>query len=368
MFGTYRLLFALLVLVTHIGRIEVVAGLAVWAFFMLSGFLITGVLNTRYGYSGKGMLEFALSRALRLFPTYWLSVAMGLLLVQLLSHVFAAGRVNSALAVPLTAREWIAAFTMLGHSMLGLGRIDISPSPSAWAVEVEICMYAASAWWLSQKAQSARNTAVLLTILFPILWAIGRWVRPTSVDIAGQLTYSFLPAALLPYAIGTLIWHKRPALWVLRPTVPRLVLAAVLLATCGLGLSRISVTATYVASLPILAFLTVALSNTEKSAGTAAKIDDFLGHMSYPVYLLHWSCAYLTAAFATHWSISGIFRLGADGMVHFTTAGFFVVVLVVLTVSAATAGLLEVPMERHRRSIAARWANCMVRRPTPRDA
>ena len=58
MFGYFRLIAALLVLVTHIGGVPFVAGAAVWGFFMLSGFLMTSALNSRYGLDTKGVSYF----------------------------------------------------------------------------------------------------------------------------------------------------------------------------------------------------------------------------------------------------------------------------------------------------------------------
>ena len=55
MFGLFRLIAALLVLITHIGGVPFVAGAAVWGFFMLSGLLMAGALNFRYGLNAKGV-------------------------------------------------------------------------------------------------------------------------------------------------------------------------------------------------------------------------------------------------------------------------------------------------------------------------
>ena len=63
--GLYRLILALLVLVTHIGRLKYYDGFAVWGFFMLSGFLVSGVLNRSYGFTKDGLVEFGWIRALR---------------------------------------------------------------------------------------------------------------------------------------------------------------------------------------------------------------------------------------------------------------------------------------------------------------
>jgi peptidoglycan/LPS O-acetylase OafA/YrhL len=43
---------------------------AVFAFYTLSGYLMTRVLNERYGFTAAGTAAFALNRVLRLWPVY----------------------------------------------------------------------------------------------------------------------------------------------------------------------------------------------------------------------------------------------------------------------------------------------------------
>ena len=85
MFGSFRFILALMVLTTHIGGIEVVAGIAVWGFFMLSGFLMTAILNNKYGFSPVGLVYYAKSRAMRLLPTYWFSVILTAIIIFFIS-------------------------------------------------------------------------------------------------------------------------------------------------------------------------------------------------------------------------------------------------------------------------------------------
>lgn len=355
MFGTYRLALSILVLVTHLGSVEIFAGQAVWAFFMLSGFLITGVLNTRYGYTAAGLTEFALGRALRLMPTYWLSVAVALACMSLLTPVLDPQRINSAFGWPESAGQWFSALALLGQSIGGVGRIERAPSPSAWAVEVEVLLYLISCLWLSRNGRLAWRTAVACLMLFPVLWLAGKGLmRLGYPDIAGQLTYSFLPAALLPYALGACIWHQRERLSGLVATPMRLATAAAGIAVCALLVSRISVTAAYILSLPIMAFVTASLAN-HAGRPRARAIDDFLGHMSYPVYLLHWTCAYLFAAGFGQPSWTQAFHAdGGHGLLQFTPTGFVLATLTTLAVAACVAWLFELPIERHRRALASR--------------
>ena len=58
--------------------------IAVFAFYTLSGYLITRVLNTRYGFNWRGTGAFALNRLLRLWPAYVALMALALIAVRFL--------------------------------------------------------------------------------------------------------------------------------------------------------------------------------------------------------------------------------------------------------------------------------------------
>ena len=178
---------------------------------MLSGFLITGVLNTRYTFSRQGLIEFGLSRALRLLPTYWLSNGFAILVILFVGNAYVQPSfINSSLAIPQTLREWLSSVLILGQSAFGLGRTINSPSPSAWAIEVEIILYTLSCLWVSKDVRSALKSFLFCVLCFPVLWLIATWLRTKGVgELTGQLTYSFIIVAMLPYSIGVLLWHHR---------------------------------------------------------------------------------------------------------------------------------------------------------------
>jgi peptidoglycan/LPS O-acetylase OafA/YrhL len=65
MFGTFRTILAALVVLQHFSPARLVGSMAVFAFFTLSGFLMTMLMDTTY----RGRPEaFALNRFLRLYP------------------------------------------------------------------------------------------------------------------------------------------------------------------------------------------------------------------------------------------------------------------------------------------------------------
>ncbi len=368
MFGTFRLLLALMVLLKHFHATEVFSGLAVWAFFLLSGFLITGILNTRYGYSREGLVEFFFNRALRLLPTYWASVALALLLILLFGSQIDPRLVNSAFAFPDSVWEWVPAVAIVGGTALGLGRVENSPSPSAWAVEVEILLYVISAWGMSRTWANSRRCVILCVALFPVLWLASKWIlRNGHAELAGSITYSFLPAALLPYASGALLWHCRDRFKLTRNPTSHLVLTALVLAVCGLWLSRISVTAVFVVSVPLFGYATLLLSKVSAQA-PARSVDTFLGHMSYPVYLMHWVATYVVVGLADSLGAGpNLTVINEMGLLQTTGFGFVAVTAVTLVLAMLVAALLEVPIERHRRRLAQGWRQRIFAGPHVRE-
>ncbi len=356
MFGAYRLTLALFVILTHIGGIEVIAGIGVWGFFMLSGYLITGVLNTRYGFNGPGLVGFWTSRALRLYPTYWLICGMTFLLITLGSPLLDPQSVNTSFGPLSSLREWLSAIFIFGHTTLGVGRVEHALSPSIWAVDVELLMYIVSCLFLSRSIVVARTTTILLFMAFPALWYVAKGIiRAGDMETGGQLIYSFLPAALLPYGIGATLWFYKERLKPLRPTWPRFGFIALLLSLLVAFSDQWSITATYILSLPVLAFAMTLLANAPKKA-RLKRIDDVMGHMSYPVYLTHFACAYAVLLGGTALGIEPhLSTLTEIGKHTYTPQGLLAVIGVCFGVSFVIARLVEAPMDdiRHRAAKAA---------------
>ncbi len=92
--GTLRFVLSLMVIDAHYGflapRIQIAAinrfgvdrlayigsgGIAVSGFFVVSGYLIALVLSRKYDAGWKGAGAFYVSRALRIYPLYWLVFA-----------------------------------------------------------------------------------------------------------------------------------------------------------------------------------------------------------------------------------------------------------------------------------------------------
>jgi len=83
MLGIFRYILALMVTLSHLWT-----GLAGWSgvgavfgFYVISGYLMTSVLNQSYGFTPQGLGRYALNRFLRIFPTYWFVLLFAVIVV-----------------------------------------------------------------------------------------------------------------------------------------------------------------------------------------------------------------------------------------------------------------------------------------------
>jgi peptidoglycan/LPS O-acetylase OafA/YrhL len=79
--GIYRFLLACCVVIDHVSGSQYVSHIgmfAVFGFYVLSGYLITRVLQDAYNFDS---VAFWSNRALRLFPLYAVFLTVGLLLI-----------------------------------------------------------------------------------------------------------------------------------------------------------------------------------------------------------------------------------------------------------------------------------------------
>ena len=80
MIDVYRFILALCVVQGHlVGRGESAPWLAwqaVFSFYVLSGFLMSLILNQDYGFTASGLARFAFNRWLRLFPVYYAVIGL----------------------------------------------------------------------------------------------------------------------------------------------------------------------------------------------------------------------------------------------------------------------------------------------------
>ena len=127
-----------------------------------------------------------------------------------------------------------------------------------------------------------------------------------------------------------------------------LFLAGAGILVCAFVISTVSVTASYVLSVPFLLTLVHGLSKL-RAKGLYWQVDELLGRMSYPTYLLHFLCAYLVVLI-NQGALPLTFRVG--DLERYTLLGFFAVLAMILIVTFVFAILVEGPVERFRHRVA----------------
>ena len=293
--GSIRLLLAVTVMISHTRLYGTQYGhigdneLAVKLFFMISGFLMSLVLNNTASY--RNLRTFYLSRALRLYPAYWVMASATLVWWLLegsgwtflrslnypsqtvlgLSNTIIFGQdvvmflKPTATGVTFT-RNFLWTEPQLWHGLL---------VPPAWSLSLELTFYLIAPFvlrrfWLMTTLAIGSMSLSLVSFRFGLA--------------EGPFSYRFFPYELALFLVGAFVERllRKPAkrysavirwspvlmalLFCIYPHVP---VSPFLKSLCYL--------ATFAMALPFLA-----LFNRER------RWDEWVGNLSYPLYISHY--------------------------------------------------------------------------------
>jgi len=313
--GTVRLLLAVSVVVTHYGEssllgFQFVDGLsAVEAFFAISGFFITLILNENPAYRDPG--KFYLSRYTRLLPTYAVIVILSLSLTSQLAWY---GLTFRSLQFPTQIFIVLSNLSLFFQDWFYLlqinyetGALEFTPNflagtktplwqflvvPQAWSLGVEVVFYVMSPFI----ARSPVRLAALLLLsagcryLFYILGLTeDPWPYRTT---AGEMM--LFAAGGLSYFAGRGLVKEKPGPLLLVVALGGWIAIILLCAARNLVFAFPAVVATYpllyeplVLREPVFLLLIILWAPLIFLVTRNSRIDAFLGDLSYPVYLSH---------------------------------------------------------------------------------
>lgn len=277
MFGTLRLLLALLVALAHAGislhgyHIGVPA---VIVFFILSGFVVASLLADNFP-SRSDVLAFYFERFLRLAPLYYFFLLMGYL-------AFLYGVASPWLVGPPDTTLWIANlliipldFYMFFERINGFFLI-----PVAWSLGLEIQFYLLAPWLL--------RTPFMLFVTLAASFAIHAaanlgWLH---TDWFG---YRLLCGTLFMFLSGAMLFHSRTVSRWLPLLLSLWIAELVLIISCGIlgrwqGTFSLEMGLGFVVGLPVLALL---------ARIPRKRFDDWLGNLAYGVFLSHFAVMWL---------------------------------------------------------------------------
>lgn len=244
--------------------------LGVQLFFMISGFVIFAT-TSRYPRPGR----FALARAIRLYPTYWVCVTLTVVITWKIDELSQRWPVN------------LANYTML-QDFLRIRNID----GAYWSLACELVFYALIALLLALSPQGLTHRSILALITtWPLLGLVVTFMG-THLSVPG--TRLLVKGAATEYAalfcLGIVLHLVRAGDRGWLTAIPPLALCAVLAAQFAEGPST---------SLPLILviglFVIVALRSHTRILCWPPLL--WLGGVSYPLYLLHQNIGYTVLIF-----------------------------------------------------------------------
>lgn len=274
MFGAYRLALALLVAYFHLWDGNFAGPVAVFAFYSLSGYLMTSVVNERYADGVGGFFRFIANRALRIYPAYYVALVFGAAVVTLWP----------AAAQDLSRYFEMPASPLTSFSIVGLQPNTSTLVPPAWSLHVELLHYLAIAALLGRSR------------LMTTLWLVASVEYLMFASILHGLPFAwryFDPfGASICFAGGAAIYHYREYL-------PRLGgLHGAMATGCVVGLALAMPVGfgrgagLYLALAAALYAIVALKDRPEPEWGKR------LGDLAYPVFLLHFPTAAAIAGIA----------------------------------------------------------------------
>jgi peptidoglycan/LPS O-acetylase OafA/YrhL len=324
--GLLRFILAAAVICGHSTRIFNVpildAGLAVRAFFVISGFYMALILDSKYERKTHSLWLFYSNRFLRIYPMYYVTLLFSLLIyvaaavklgkpVDRLLYWHQAAHLGLWGPLILLALAQLLIFGIELSSLAdfnpqtGFGLEGSMPSPATipgwrfsflpqtWTIGIELTFYALVPFLVHIRR---RYLAGIIILHFVVLIILRHYWTSTRGDTI--LTHGF-PFELGYFVMGILayrLFYKRAIPGLGSRMFNWVVVAAILVASFALGLLK-SPPSLSVFSLSYLGLLFLGVCflfhQTKKSA-----IDRYIGELSYPMYLAHVPLRWVIAAVA----------------------------------------------------------------------
>lgn len=292
-FGMYRYILALTVIVSHLCGTVILGWLAVHGFFILSGYLMTVILHRDYGYDKAGLSGFLINRILRLFPLYW-CILIGTVFLFVMIGADKTGDFYPRMALPDNFGGWAANISLIYPHWFPSRAPQIISTPS-WTLTIELLFYALMALGLSR---GKGITAI---------WCLASLLYGMITHIAGlelNWRYATLAAGSLPFALGASLYHCQGFLqrhsnifesrflgtWLCVLLIINALFCLVAASEGWTLLLNLTFYSNMILSAGLIANLSFLAKPTDKTF--VEKIDRVAGDLSYPTYLMHMPVAF----------------------------------------------------------------------------
>jgi peptidoglycan/LPS O-acetylase OafA/YrhL len=285
--GAIRLFLALVVAFDHLfisvllpngwvpgmgWRLGVNAGFAVMFFYMISGFLISTALHTKYSATPDGTVRFYRGRFIRLFSLYWpLTILTLLFYPPARDWMLSASTADHLSGLFLFGIDWRVSLVTYPLPYLGTTIPGLS---QAWTLGSELTFYLLAPWLLRSWKLALAALLVSAAVRAGVLW---------RGDYHPIWSYTFLPGTLVFFLIGHFARFAGSSVHRLaRPAIGTVLLAAGAVLSAATPIREWDSLAFWVSCLLFAGALPGVFAATKNIGFLNA-----LGDLSYPVYLLH---------------------------------------------------------------------------------
>jgi peptidoglycan/LPS O-acetylase OafA/YrhL len=269
MTGYLRFVLASLVVANHVWLptanklgLHAVAG-----FFVISGYLMTMVINEVY-LGPSGFVRYLANRFLRIFPLYW--VVCGLLVIGLIIAPRVFANLYSLISIPPNLGVWLQNLTLIN-----LVESPVILVPPAWSLTVEFAFYIAIGLCLGRGQWIA-------VVWFAISVAYTIWMVKEGASFGAR--YSTVFAGSLFFSAGAMIYYFRKYIR-LRLPIPIWWLMLAAFSISPLVVRGAGGNPYYLGYYgPVVFFVPIFLSALSRKEGL---ISAWFGELAYPMFLLH---------------------------------------------------------------------------------
>jgi peptidoglycan/LPS O-acetylase OafA/YrhL len=283
MFGALRFLLSVLVAMSHLIEhpfFQQFGRFAVFGFYVISGYLMTRVLNEVYRFD---LMRFSTNRALRIYPSYLIVLLASWMVAycfpdeaKSFSPQWHMGRTLNEMA----ANVLIFPLATTVEATLNAPRIILP----AWSIAVELQCYAVLAIFAARSKRLA-----IVTLIASVAWhgAIVLMKLKGNSSLTFDHIYFPLPAAMLPFSVGALVYFFRDRLsaalrsWRIDLAVA-LWFGHLLISHQASEAFKGATFVVFYVNLALITLVVALLMNRRTN-----KLDTWLGDLAYPVFLTH---------------------------------------------------------------------------------
>ena len=244
--------------------------ISVMAFFVLSGYVITWVLNNKYPANGTGVKAFLAGRFIRIYPLYWT-------IITIIAVVFYFTTAPGVERPQLEFERIVGDYLLIPYGIIGFfyffnryayGMIDVP----AWTLPYDMVFYLIAPWIV------LRRGALAAIIVFELLYVAAlSQLGPQHFDGWHEAYFTTGHATLLAFCVGALAYYYRQVV------IPNWALILASLALVYFAFAPLGLTNLYMNHVLVVLVSTVLVLALKKRS----PLDNLFSELTYSTYLLH---------------------------------------------------------------------------------